>query len=170
FRSQRGRPTRPQIAVEARRHHEQDRRIAPIDERAAFGRRGRGRNHVEVGRAVEGGDDLPTRLRLVAVFDGQAHVPDVEVERVAVQEQEERRYDDENHERPPVPADLPQLLHRDRDDAVHGPILPAVWSTTSRKTSSSDGATGTTLVTSSPDVSSAARTASGCTSGLRSTA
>ena len=54
-------------------------------------------------------------------------VPDVEVQRVAVEQQEERRHEHQDHQRAPVAADLPQLLAaRRRAPAVIRPAAAAL--------------------------------------------
>ena len=50
----------------------------------------------------EGRDEPPALGRVVAVLDRQPHVLDVEVERVAVEQQEEDRDEQQDHQRPPV--------------------------------------------------------------------
>src|SRR5881628_407775 len=47
-------------------------------------------------------------------------VPDVEVERVAVEQQEERRDEQQRHQRARVAPDLPKLLPSDRHHLAHG--------------------------------------------------
>ena len=80
-------------------------------------------DHVEVG-----GPDERRRssARLsaepIAILDGQRDVPDVEVERVAVQEQEERRDEEQDEQRPAVAPDLPQLLDGDGPDRAHAAL------------------------------------------------
>src|SRR5690606_26879879 len=103
------------------------------------------RHDVEVGGFGKCRDELSALARAVAILDRRAYVPDVEVERVAVQKQEEGRDDDENDERAPVAADLPQFLDRYREGAPHAAPVLSARATTSRNTSSSDGATGSTL-------------------------
>ena len=103
---------------------------------------------VDVGHAIEVAgvderrDQRAALRRTVAVLDGQRDVPDVEVERVAVEQQEERRHEHEDQQRPPIARDLPQLLAVDGERLHHARPPARLRSTTSRNTSSSDGATG----------------------------
>ena len=78
---------------------------------------------------------------------------DVEVQRVAVDQQEERRHEEQDEQRPPIAADLPQLLARDGQRLPEGGHA-ALRSATSRNTSSSDGWTMPQDVTVMPCASS----------------
>ncbi len=115
----------------------------PLHVRVIFNRR----HLIEVRRPNEGGDEPPALFRVIAVLDRERDVPDVEVQRVPVQEQEEDRDEQQNQEAPAVAPDLPQFLHRDSRDASHAALPRSRRSTTSRKTSSRDGTTGSRLVT-----------------------
>src|SRR5690606_33200603 len=130
------------------------------DEGVTFGRRCRQRLDIEVWRSVERRSQLSTRRAGVAVVGRQLHVSSIEVERVAVLEQKERRNDDEDRECATIATNLPQLLEGHRPDAPHDVASRVACSTTSRKTSSSDGGTGRTSLTSTPAELSANRTAS----------
>ena len=78
-------------------------------------------------RRVDGGDQIEVAGvderrhqraalgRAVAVLDRERDVPDVEVQRVAVEQQEERRHEDQDRQRAAVAADLAQLLPVDRE-------------------------------------------------------
>ncbi len=129
-----------------------------------------GRDVVEIGGAHEAGHQLAALRRVVPVLDRERHVADVEVERVAVEEQEERRQEQQHERRPPIPADLPQLLHGDRPGASHAAPRSARRSTTSRKTSSSDGTTVPMDVTVRPAPRRAATRASPVVCRVRPTA
>ena len=71
------------------------------------------RHLVEVGRTA-GRPPRASRLSAdsIAILHGQRHVADVEVQRVAEQEQEEHRNEQQNQQAPPIAADLPQFLER----------------------------------------------------------
>ena len=62
-------------------------------------RRGRG-DDVEVGRVGERGDQFAAVGGVLAIHHGEAHVADVPVQRVAVQQQEERRHEQQDQQRP----------------------------------------------------------------------
>ena len=68
-------------------------------------------------------------------------VADVEVQRIAVEQQEERGDEQQDQQRAPVARDLPQLLAADGERLAHACARARSRSTTSRNTSSSDGAT-----------------------------
>src|SRR5262249_53792008 len=74
---------------------------------------------VEVPGVDEGGNERAALRRPVAILDGQRDVADVEVEGVAVQQQEERRHEDEYGQRPPIARDLAQLLAGDGQRLMH---------------------------------------------------
>ena len=95
---------------------------------------------VEVPGVDEGGDDAATLWRTVTVLDDELDVADVEVQRVAVQQQEERRHEDEDRQRAPIAIDLAKFLPVNGERLGHAAVPPA-FSTTSRKTSSSEGST-----------------------------
>src|SRR6185436_15658303 len=96
---------------------------------------------------------------------GQRDVADVEVEGVAVQQQEEHRDEQQDHQRAAIPRDLPELLHGNGKCLHDGPAFSAM----SRNTSSSDGST-IRHVAVMPAAASSAVTASGRASGERITA
>ncbi len=95
---------------------------------------------VKIAGVDERGDDGAALRGSVAILDRERDVPDVEVQRVAVQQQEECRNEQQDQQRAAVAQDLPQLLPVDRQGLPHAAAPPA-FSTTSRNTSSSDGST-----------------------------
>src|SRR6476646_3549337 len=97
---------------------------------------------------------------------------DVEVQRVAVQQQEKRRNEDQDQQGAPVTRNLAQLFPADRECLAHAaaPRARSAFSTTSRKTSSSDGGTSAALTTSMPSARSRSATTPGATPAWRKTA
>src|SRR5262245_61341572 len=98
----------------------------------------RRRHQIEVSGVDERGDDRATLGRAVAVIDRQGDVSYVEVEGVTIEQEKERRDEDEDEERPLIAEDLAQFLAINGKCLLHA-ALPPTFSTTSRKTSSSDG-------------------------------
>ena len=76
-------------------------------------------DEIEVARVDERRDEGAAVGRSVAVLDGQPHVADVEVQRVAVEQQEHGRHEQQDHQREPVTPDLTQLLTCHRHDLAH---------------------------------------------------
>ena len=60
----------------------------------------------------------------IPIVDGQANVTDVPVERVAVNQQEHRRNQQQDRQRAPVAHDLTDLLQADAERFTHGPLSP----------------------------------------------
>src|SRR6185503_11138453 len=83
---------------------------------------------------------------------------DIEVERVAVEEEKERGQEDKDEQAALVASNLAHLLHGHGPGASHAGLACSTRSTTSRNTSSSDGATDATPVTRRPALARAAST------------
>ena len=61
---------------------------------------------------------------MIAIVDGQPYVPYVEVQRVAENQEDERGHEEQDQQRAPIAADLPELLTRNGESLQHG---SAVW-------------------------------------------
>src|SRR2546421_4748057 len=136
---------------------------------------------IEIARVDERRHERTTLGRGIAILDGERDVADVPVERVAVQQEEERRNENEDQQRAPIAPDLPQLFAAYRERLRHAAVPPAergaspepvrgALSITSRNTSSSDGATSATDSTSMPEERRRSASASGRMAASRSTA
>src|SRR5439155_16336578 len=98
------------------------------------------RDAIEVTRIHERGDERAALRSRIAILDGKRDVPDVPVEGIAVEQQEKRRHEDDRRQGAAIAQDLAQFLPVNREGFTHATFSDAL-SITSRKTSSSDGAT-----------------------------
>ena len=145
------------VGAEPRRDHQHGARVAAVEDAGDVVAVDDVGHEVEVARVDEGGDHLAAGAAAVVVLHGQTDVADVEVERVAVDEQEERRHEEQDQQGPPVAPDLAQLLAGDGQHFPHQ--AAALRSATSRNTSSSDGSTSVHDDTSRPAARSRGRDA-----------
>ena len=135
------RPAIDHVSTVAVRNHQRRAHVVAVDQALDFTSRRHIGGEIEVSGIDERRDQRATLARPVAILDGEPDVTDVEVERIAVEQQEHRRHEQQDQQRPPVAADLPELLHRHGDGLPHAALSADTCSTTSRKTSSSEGDT-----------------------------
>src|SRR5437870_199321 len=106
-------------AVDTIRDHQHGAHVVAVHQPGRLGIIIDRRDEIEVAGVDERGDERPAFGRAIAVVDGQPDVPDVEVERIAVQQEEERRHEQQNRQRPAIANDLPKLLATDGDRLAH---------------------------------------------------
>jgi len=118
-------------------------------DRAGVGSRRQAAGVVEIGRVHERVDEIAARPGEAQVLDDELHVAHVEVQRVAVQEQHERRDAEEHHQAERIAPRLTQLLSGNRERFSHAaPSLARETvsrSTVCMKTSSRDGTIRSTV-------------------------
>ena len=78
------------------------------------------RDQIEVAGVDERRNQSAALHRAIAVVHREADVPDIEVERVPVQQQKERGDEQQRHQRAGVAPDLSKLLPGDGHHLAHG--------------------------------------------------
>src|ERR1019366_3750475 len=77
-------------------------------------------NKIEVRGFPKSIDEAPADRALVFVIEDGRQVLDVRVDGVAVNHELDERHHDNDHQRPPVPDNMQELLLEDRQDAIQG--------------------------------------------------